>query len=130
MFGLEARGLDGFLRTHVEVDDIEQHLQHCLILVVPARGGHGEVGLAVFNHQRGAERHAGTFAGRELIRVARRGDERLQPGRERNARITGNHRWQPRAARRCGENVAILIDDVHTRSVVDDSERCATGWRG
>src|SRR5207245_7319766 len=36
MFGLESRRLDGFLRRHAELDDVQQHLHERLVLIIAA----------------------------------------------------------------------------------------------
>ena len=85
MLRLEARRLDSFLRRHTELDDIQEHLQHCLILIVAARSRHGHHGLPIFHHQGRAERNARSLSGSELIRMPVLKNERLQTRTERNS---------------------------------------------
>ena len=59
MLGLKARRLHRFLRRHPEIDNVQQHLQHGLVLVVAARRRKREERLAVFQDDRRAQRHAG-----------------------------------------------------------------------
>ena len=42
VLGLEAGSLDGLLRAHAEIQDVQQDLKQGLILVVAAGSGHGE----------------------------------------------------------------------------------------
>src|SRR5213078_5135156 len=62
MLGLEAWGLDGFLRGHAEFDDIQHHLQQSLVLIVAAGRGEREERLAILEYDGRAERDARPFS--------------------------------------------------------------------
>ena len=78
VLGLEARGFHCLLRIHAEVEDVQQHLQQRLVLIVAARRRQRQERLPVFEHHGRAQGHARTLARRELIRMPRREQKRLQ----------------------------------------------------
>ena len=66
MLGIKARGFDSFLRIHAELDNIKQHLQQALILIVAARRAQDHEWLAIFEHQRRSQGNAWTLARRDV----------------------------------------------------------------
>src|SRR2546421_8485998 len=65
MLGIKARSFDSFLRIHAELDNIKQHLQQALILIVTARRAQDHEWLAIFEHQRRSQGNAWTLARRD-----------------------------------------------------------------
>ena len=127
---LEATRLNRLLRIHPKLDQVEEHLQQRLILVVPARRREGREGLAPLQHDRRREGNPRALARPQLIRMARLQEEALQPVRDGNPRLAGEKGRQPCPARRRREDVPRRIDDVDTRRVVGPLvERDARGPR-
>ena len=88
---MEHRGVDGLLKAHAVMDAAEEQQELPLVLLVAAGAAADERGPAVIEGERRGERGARALAGRELIGMARRHNERLQTAAVGNSGIAGNY---------------------------------------
>src|ERR1041385_8289458 len=63
--GVEGGRVDGGLKVHAEVDDVQEELERPLVLLVAAGGAEGHVRLAAAHGERRGERGARALAGGE-----------------------------------------------------------------
>src|SRR5439155_13743072 len=81
----EARRLDRVLHRHAELDEVQEHLQRPLILLIAALSAENHRRRAVAQHERRRERRPWALSGNEGVRVTRNEEERLHARPEREA---------------------------------------------
>src|SRR2546423_4258253 len=108
---VDVRRFGRLLHVHAELDDVEEELQEVLILAVAALHGEAEEGLAVLQGECRRERDARALARlydveRILSRVC---DEALCALTEAHARVSGDDRGNPSAARSHRDDPALFV---------------------
>ena len=119
MLAVEARRFDGFLRRHAELQDVQQHLQQRLVLIVAARAwtAPGTACRPSAPSWGSASRAAACPAPADWDGRASSTNVCMR-SLMRDAGIARDHRRQPGAAGRGREHVALAVHHVHAGGVV------------
>src|SRR6185369_14207700 len=120
---LKARRLDRFLHVHSELDDVQQHLDERLILVIAAGRREHHERFAVLEHKSWSEGDPRALARLKNVRMTFFQKERLHTLAEQDASVTGYDCRKPRTRRSRAEQITVLVDDVDAGGVV-----CALGF--
>ena len=117
LVAVEVRGLDRLLHGHAELDDVEEELQEVLVLPVAALDREAQIRPAVLEREARRERDARALAGLEHVERALGAveHEALHALAHPDAGAAGDGRRNPSAARRHGDDPALLVRRLNRR---------------
>ena len=125
--GGEARRRNSGLGTKVELDEVEQQIQRCLVLPVATGHADGQNWFATFQHQRRRQRDAGALSGFDAVGMTRRRVEAAQAVAIADAcRAAGGLVAADVRARRGADHIAPAVGN-HTRRRATDIRSVDTG---
>src|SRR5262249_31750606 len=115
---LKSRRFNRLLYAHVELQDVQQHLQQRLVLVVSARRGQYKKRLTILENQCWVQCYARPLSGLEYIRMPGFEETRLHALAHQYAAVASYQCGQPRTERRSAEHDSIFVHRIHASRIV------------